>query len=341
MQTPYAGPAAPSPAPPPGPARRWWSPAPEPELSPIGAGRAYAEVLFAYLCFFAVGIIAAALVLGGRTKDLPDSGSWGIYLTSAVQDLTQIGLAVAVVLLLAARRGVRPSSLGLRVPRRADGRFAAGQTVRIVAWVFLAIIVGDIVNAALQSGGYPSSTTNAPELIYSVVDSVQAGITEELVVLAFVVVTLRQARRPWWEVTVAALVLRGAYHIYYGPGVFGILLWAALMYWIFLRFRQIVPMMAAHAVYDATLFVGQRFHVVIGIGVVVVAAVFVAAPITWLVERSNRASPSPGPTQPSAGWPLVQPGPPAGWYPDPAGANRWRWWDGYRWSAHVSAHSER
>lgn len=316
--------------PPPGPPtlarRHWWAISADPELPPIGAGRAYAEVLFAYLAFFSVGIIAAGLLLGGRSKDLPNTGSWGVYMTSAVQTVTQIGLAVAVVLLLASRRGVSPAALGLRVPRRPNGTFAAGQTVRIVAWVFLAIILGDILNALLQSGGYPQSTPNAPELIFSAFDAAQAGIIEELVVLAFVVVTLRQARRPWWEVTVVALVLRGAYHIYYGPGVVGILLWAALMYWIYLRFRQVVPMMATHAVYDATLFIGQRFHLVVGIGLLAVIGIFIAAGVSWLAERDS------APSTPIAA------GPAPGWYPDPAGYNCWRWWDGRTWTHHVSHH---
>jgi uncharacterized membrane protein YhaH (DUF805 family) len=28
--------------------------------------------------------------------------------------------------------------------------------------------------------------------------------------------------------------------------------------------------------------------------------------------------------------------PPAGWYEDPEGAHRWRWWDGHQWTPHVA-----
>lgn len=31
--------------------------------------------------------------------------------------------------------------------------------------------------------------------------------------------------------------------------------------------------------------------------------------------------------------------PPVGWYPDPAGAPEWRWWDGYRWTEYTHANS--
>jgi hypothetical protein len=349
---------------------RWWSAAPEPALPAIGASRAYAEVLFAYLAFFAVGIVAAALLLAGRKQDLPDQGSWGVYSVSALQDFASIGLAVAVVLLLAARRGVSRQALGLVWPRRADGGTAKGVFVRVVAWCLLAILIGDVFNALLQSGGYPLPHANTPELLFATIDSLQAGVIEELVVLAFVVVTLRQARRPWWEVTVVALVLRGAYHIYYGPGVVGIVIWAALMYWIFLRFRLLVPMMLAHAVYDTTVFWGARFPAVLAVGLfLVVPAVWIAAVSSWLAERSDRRArrqwaawtagsgpawtAGPGPAWTAGGdrapelgsaW-AAEPapvretsGPPPGWHPDPAGYNRWRWWDGRSWTHHVSHH---
>ncbi|HMC38256.1 MAG TPA: DUF2510 domain-containing protein, partial [Acidimicrobiales bacterium] len=84
------------------------------------------------------------------------------------------------------------------------------------------------------------------------------------------------------------------------------------------------------------------------------ATVVIVAIILWLVERNNQgpAWPVHG-AQGVAGWPY-QPGPPAhgappppvwpavppGWHPDPSGANRWRWWDGQRWTEHVSQHSQ-
>lgn len=366
---------------------RWYSPSDDPRLEPISAGRAYTEVILVYLAFFAVGIIAAALLLGGRASDLSDTGSWGIYMPAAVNIVAEVGLAVTVVLLLSARRGVRPANLGLGVPRQPDGRVAVSQSVRVMGWCFFAIIVGGIINAALQTGSLPTFHNNAPALIYAMFDSLQAGVVEELVVLAFLVVTLRQAGRPWWEVTLVALVLRGAYHIYYGPGVVGILVWAALFYWIYLRFRQLWPMMICHALWDAVAFLSRPAPAVAGVGFVLVLGLWVVCLILWLVARSNQPSPPPyaavpgawagpggphwpvggggwpptatgggdpgwGATAPGAGRPPVgvangssaspapgAVGPPPGWHPDPAGHNRWRWWDGHRWTDHVSTHS--
>lgn len=337
--------------------RPWWAPALEPDLPRIGARRAYTEVLLVFAGFFLVGIIAAGLLLAGRSQDVAgSSGSWGVYLTQAVEVLTQAGLAVTVVILLAARRGVTAETLGLRIPRLSDGRFAASRTVRIVAWCLFALIAGGVVNGLLQSGHLPNNSTNAPGLIFGVADSLQAGLVEELVVLAFVIVTLRQAGRPLWEVILIALLLRGSYHIYYGPGVVGILLWAAIYVWLYLRFRQLLPMMICHAAWDAVAFLAQRWDVVAGVATLVVVAIWIAAPILWLTERNAtdyqptaltgpwQASPGSAPAFGAPGWPPVvaRPIAPAGWYPDPdpdpgpGAQRRWRWWDGRTWTHHVS-----
>lgn len=353
---------------------KWWAPAPDPVLPPISTRRAYTEVLGVYLAFFLVGIIAAGLLLGGRAQDVTNTGSWGVYLTAAVDQLAQIGLAVAVVLLLSARRGVSAHDLGLRIPRLADGRVAVSRSIRLVAWCFLAIIVGNVFVALLQTGSLPDEHTGAPELIFSVFQAAQAGVIEELVVLAFVVVSLRQAGRPWWEVTVVALVLRAAYHIYYGPGIVGILVWAALFYWIYLRSRELVPLMVCHGLWDAVAFLGRASTAVLAVAELALAALWLTAVILWLVERNNRPPTAavpvpaggwagahgtgaggwpngawPGQAHPGSAWPPAPgrpevprpvptpaPSPPPGWHPDPAGHNRWRWWDGYRWTDHVS-----
>jgi hypothetical protein len=308
--------------------RHWWSPLPLPPLPAISARRAYTEVLLVFAAFFLAGIVAAGLLLASHYRNPFQNASWSDYGPEVVDILAQIGLALAVVLLLSARRGVSADTLGLSLPRRRDGRFATGQATRILAWAIFAQVIGGIINAALQTGHLPTSQPNAPELIFSVFDSIQAGVVEELVVLAFVVVTLRQAGRGWWEITFVALVLRASYHIYYGPGVLGIIVWAALFYWIYLRFRPLILLMFCHAAWDTVGFLSQRWPAVAGAAIAISVCIWIAAPITWLVERN-------GPEQDRTFSP--NPGlPPPGWQPDPAGVHYWRWWDGRRWTDYVS-----
>jgi hypothetical protein len=305
------------------PANHWWSPAPPPDLPEVSARRAYTEVLFAFAVFFLTGVIAAGELLAGRYKDVLADASWATYVPQAVAALLQASVAVVLVLLLGARRGVTWRTLGLPLPRRADGRLAAGVSLRIFAWAIVAEVVGGVVNAALQTGHLPTTKPSGPELLFAMSDSLQAGVVEEFVVLAFVVVALRQARRPLWEVVIVALVLRGSYHIYYGPGVVGILVWAALFLWIYLRTRALLPLVVAHCVWDAVGFLSQRWGAVAGFAVLVGVAILIAAPITWAVERGQ-------------GGHSRQPPVPPGWHPDPSGDHYWRWWDGYRWTGHVS-----
>jgi membrane protease YdiL (CAAX protease family) len=319
--------------------RHWWSPAPTPPLPPISTRRAYTEVLLVFGAFFLAGVVGAVVLLANRYDNPFQNASWSDYSPEIVDVIAQTGLAVAIVLLLGARRGVTPRTLGLTLPHRADGRVAAGQATRILAWAVFAQVLGGVINAALQTGHLPTSTPNAPELIFSVADSIQAGIIEELVVLAFVVVTLRQAGRAWWEVTVVALVLRGSYHIYYGPGVVGILVWAALFYWIYVRTRSLILLMACHTAWDTVVFLSQRWSAIAGVAIVVAAGLWIAAPITWLVERNNPGQDSTWRSGTLAigspsGWQVGMA--PPGWQPDPAGVHYWRWWDGQRWTEHVS-----
>ncbi len=318
--------------------RRWWAPLPLPPLPFLSVRRAYTEVLSVFAAFFLAGILGAGLLLAGRYQNPFQNGSWSDYGPEIIDVVAQTVLAIAVVLLLSARRGVTAETLGLSLPHRRDGRFAAGQATRILAWAIFAQVLGGLINASLQTGHLPTSQPNAAELTFSFADSIQAGVVEELVVLAFVVVTLRQARRGWWEITLVALVLRGSYHIYYGPGVVGILVWAALFYWIYLRFRSLILLMVCHAAWDAVGFFSQRWPAVAGGAVLVAVVIWLAAPISWLIERNNPQSglepawypdpgplvstparqPDPAPAWPSASTPPSHPDPGSNWTPEPA-----------------------
>jgi hypothetical protein len=59
-----------------------------------------------------------------------------------------------------------------------------------------------------------------------------------------------------------------------------------------------------------------------------------------LVVRKRLPPPGPAPAGPQIPIPPqppipAPPSPPAGWYPDPSGFSKERWWDGKGWSPHV------
>jgi membrane protease YdiL (CAAX protease family) len=323
--------------------RHWWSPRPAPDSAPISAGRAYLEVVLVFAAFFGSGIIAAGLSLADHLP--PNSGSWSTFAPAAFDEIGQAGIAATLVVLLSRNRGISRRGLGLDLPRKPDGTRAAGQTVRVAAWALVAFIAGSVITSALATGDYNAPTNlNAAFLFYSSTASLNAGVVEEMVVLGFVVVTLQQARRPLWELVLVGLVLRSSYHIYYGPGVIGILVWGSAFIWLFLRTRSLLPIIVVHFCWDLTVFLGSRWSWITLVALLVGLGLVVAAPITWLVERANRhTTPAPwvpypppgavpGPVGPGGVPPWAAYPAPPGWRPDPWDQGRWRWWDGSRWT---------
>ena len=311
-----------SPWPPAGRRRPWWAPAPIPALEPrISTGRAYGEALGVYLAFFGPSIVLAVGALAGFNPANPEG--WWITAPNALQEVSFIALAVTVTLLLAGRRGRRPADVGLVLGRKRGGP-GARQTVRIIAWAAAALIVGSIVTSALATGSYPFGHVDAANTVLELSASINAGFVEEIVVLGFLVTTLEQAGRPRWEIALVALACRGAYHIYYGPGVVGILLWAAVFLWLFWRFRSIVPMIILHVTWDSLVFLGQVDNAFSVLLILCLLALIVVAAIFWLVDRSSagRMPPAWGTTWPGAtGW--SQPPPSPGSWAPPSASGGW------------------
>ncbi|HET7018105.1 MAG TPA: CPBP family glutamic-type intramembrane protease [Streptosporangiaceae bacterium] len=291
------------------PRAHWWSIQPPPPAEPISAGRAYAEALLLFAAFFAAGIVAGGETLAGRYP--VQSGSWAAFTPATISELTMAAVAVALAVLLSARRGISARSLGLGLPRRADGGIASGTGFRTAIWALLALIVGGAITTAFATGklGQPAVQDNGYTL-YATAASLAAGVIEETIVLAFVVSVLRQAGRSIGEITVAAVVLRMSYHDYYGPGVIGIAVWAAVFIWLYLRTGSIIPLISVHFFWDATIFWTQRWHLVGVLAIYVSIALIIGAAASWWAERTNRGRPrSRGVgTATYTAWPFADPG---------------------------------
>ena len=268
--------------------RHWWSIQPAPPARRISARRAYAEVLLVYAAFF-----AASIVVGGEAlaRHYPrPSGSWAIFIPAAISELGTAALAVLVVVLLSGRRGITPRALGLGWPVGPGSKPGVAQSLRIGVWAILALLAGGLVTVALAMGnklGQPMHQ-DASYLTYTMAASLTAGIVEETVVLAFIVTTLRQAARPVPEIVLVAVLLRCSYHDYYGLGVIGIALWAAVFVWLFLRSGSVLPLIVVHAAWDANIFLGQRWHLVQLASALAFLGLFAIAVISWLADLGRR-----------------------------------------------------
>jgi membrane protease YdiL (CAAX protease family) len=289
------------------PARaHWWSIQPPPPAEPITARRAYTEVLLVFAAFFAAGIVAGGETLAGRYP--VQSGSWAVFAPAAISEITVAGVAVALTVLLSARRGITPRSLGLGPPRNGQGGVAGGTGFRMAVWALLALTVGSVITRLFATSGLgqPGVQDNSYTL-YATAASLAAGVVEETVVLAFVVSTLRQAGRPLVEVVIAAVLLRMSYHDYYGPGVVGIAVWAAVFIWLYLRTGSIIPLVVVHFFWDATIFWNQRWHWIGVADVYVSIALIIAAGVSWRAGRGGPRSRGPSSATYTA-WPFAESG---------------------------------
>jgi membrane protease YdiL (CAAX protease family) len=87
--------------------------------------------------------------------------------------------------------------------------------------------------------------------------AVRAGVTEEVIVIGYLFARLRELGWGRWQIIVASAVLRGTYHLYQGFGAFvGNIAMGLLFGWLYSRFGRVLPLVIAHFVIDAAIFVG-------------------------------------------------------------------------------------
>ncbi len=106
--------------------------------------------------------------------------------------------------------------------------------------------------------------TNFPDVWYRIpvllLNALQDGVAEEVVVCAYVLVRLTQLGwgAPW--AVLASAVLRGSYHLYQGFGGFvGNAIMGVIFGLWFLRTRRVWPLIIAHSVIDAVSFIGYVY----------------------------------------------------------------------------------
>lgn len=246
------------------------------ERAAISARRAYTEVALVYVLGFGYSVLSAIVLLNHPddvSHRVPTPGgqllgvafTWGLQLPG-----------IALALWLARRRGWTLRRLGIRPAWVAAGTQRA-QAVRILGVMFVAQFVAAFTFSALARGThFPHGAIGPWGMIGGISGAVRSGFTEELVVTAFIIVTLRQARRPWREVLLVSLALRVAYHVYYGTPwvVLWVAIWAGAAFWLYWRTRRLTPIIIAHVLWDALGFTAIELgHV----GETVVGALYAGA----------------------------------------------------------------
>lgn len=101
-----------------------------------------------------------------------------------------------------------------------------------------------------SSGFPPQDVTGNIMQALNVLDFMMAGPTEELALLALVVVALRSTGHSWWVVAAACVLVRVPFHMFYGWGALAMLVWPVLLMLLYRRTNAIAAIIAEHAVWN-------------------------------------------------------------------------------------------
>jgi membrane protease YdiL (CAAX protease family) len=214
---------------------------------------------------------------------LPDQVALSLPL-DLLQELVGFAPAALVVYLLA-RSGENLTGIGLDRRRlRYDLRLLF--TVMVLAYLGPMLAGRGLMAAVGLEGFQVASRTDAvtPPTVYllvAYVGAIGAGVVEELVVLGYLVHRLEQLRRPAWQLVAVAVVVRVSFHLYYGPGIVWVVLWATASVLVYRRVRRLLPFIVVHALWDMQAatsdFVSDDIHLLlfsyILLGLYVVSAV--------------------------------------------------------------------
>lgn len=110
------------------------------------------------------------------------------------------------------------------------------------------------VNTTVEPGNLAENWWTIP--VYMLAAAMN-GIVEEVIMLGYLFLRLRQIGWTWWAIVVASALIRGSYHLYQGFGGFaGNVIMGIVFGLLFLRWRRSGPFVAAHTFIDIAAFIG-------------------------------------------------------------------------------------
>jgi hypothetical protein len=137
------------------------------------------------------------------------------------------------------------------------------------------------LNVAVVASPLDAAWWTVPLLLLA---AVRAGLTEEVIFIAYLFDRLRRLGWSWWAIILSTASLRGAYHAYQGVGaIVGNFVMGVVFGWCYKRWGRVMPLVIAHTLLDIVAFVGYPLAAALWPGV------FAPAP-------SPTTTPTPAPT---------------------------------------------
>ena len=218
-------------------------------------------------------------------------GEPGLSLAVSMAIIISEFSAAGLVVFLLIRNGEGLISIGL-----TGHRFRKDLALLLPVWIFVDVVpqaVGSAIVTATHLPRFDVATPPVPAAFVAaaLLMSLNAGVVEEIVVLGYLVRRLEQ--RGWSPTTVVivAVLVRVSYHLYYGPGVLPIVLWATASVLVYRKVRRLLPFIICHFVWDASISINDysRKAAIIFNGVFFVSAVVFL--LLWSREDKQAAAP--------------------------------------------------
>ena len=87
--------------------------------------------------------------------------------------------------------------------------------------------------------------------------AMRAALVEEVIAVGYLYARLGDLGWGRWKIIVGSALLRGSYHLYQGFGAFiGNFAMGIVFGWLYTRFGRLVPLIVAHFLLDAAIFIG-------------------------------------------------------------------------------------
>lgn len=139
------------------------------------------------------------------------------------------------------------------------------------------------LNVAVVASPLDAAWWTVPLLVLA---ALRAGLTEEVIFIAYLFDRLRRLGWSWWAIILSTAALRGAYHAYQGVGaIVGNFVMGVVFGWCYRRWGRVMPLVIAHTLLDIVAFVGYPLAAALWPGV------FAPPP-----SPSPTGTPSPTPT---------------------------------------------
>lgn len=110
------------------------------------------------------------------------------------------------------------------------------------------------LTVAVNPAGLDAHWWTVPILLLS---ALRAGVQEEVIMVGYLFARLRELGWRTWPIILVSAAIRGTYHLYQGIGSwFANFLLGVLFGWAFARWGRVLPLVIAHFLVDAVVFVG-------------------------------------------------------------------------------------